>query len=225
MEIAGFIVNSFVDYPENIASVVFTPGCNMNCWYCHNRDIISESKGGYDEEKILAEIEQRKSFLDGVVITGGEPTLQKDLLAFAEKVKRLGLKVKLDTNGTNSAVIKKMVQEGLVDYIAMDIKAPFETYNKVTIVKDIEEIKKSVKYIMECGVDYEFRTTFAPNLTKEDIVEICKSIKGAKKFALQGYRTPYYLDEKKVAPHPNSLFEEARNSCGGLVQNFVIRNI
>lgn len=225
MEIAGFIVNSFVDYPGNIASVVFTPGCNMNCWYCHNRDIISETKGGYDEDKILKEIDTRKKFLDGVVITGGEPTLQKDLLAFAEKVKKLGLKVKLDTNGTNCAVIKKMVQEGLVDYIAMDIKAPFDKYNKVTIVKDIEEIKKSVKYIMECGINYEFRTTFAPNLTVDDIVEICKSIQGAQMFALQGYRVPHYLDENKVPPHKNSLFEEVKEKAAKLVQNFVIRNI
>lgn len=225
MEIAGFIVNSFVDYPGNIASVVFTPGCNMNCWYCHNRDIISETKGGYNEDKILEEISKRKNFLDGVVISGGEPTLQKDLLAFAEKIKRLGLKVKLDTNGTNCAVVKKMVQEGLVDYIAMDIKAPFEKYNKVTIVKDIEEIKKSVKYIMECGIDYEFRTTFAPNLTAEDIIQICKSIEGAKTFALQGYRVPHYLDEGKVPPHKNSLFEEVKNKAEGLVQNFIIRNI
>lgn len=225
MEIAGFIVNSFVDYPGNIASVVFTPGCNMNCWYCHNRDIISETKGGYDQDLILAEIERRKGFIDGVVITGGEPTLQKDLLAFAEKVKNLGLKVKLDTNGTNCAVIRKMVKEKLVDYIAMDIKAPFEKYNKVTIIKDIDEIKKSVQYIMQSGVDYEFRTTFAPNLTAEDILEICKNIAGAKNFALQGYRAPHYIDEKKAPPHKNSLFEEVKKSAQGMVENFIIRNI
>ena len=225
MEIAGFIVNSFVDYPGNIASVVFTPGCNMNCWYCHNRDIISETKGGYDEDKILREIETRKKFLDGVVISGGEPTLQKDLLSFAEKIKKLGLKVKLDTNGTNCSVVKKMVQEGLVDYIAMDIKAPFDKYNKVTIVKDVEEVKKTVKYIMECGINYEFRTTFAPNLTVDDVVEICKSIQGAQMFALQGYRVPHYLDENKVPPHKNSLFADVKEKAEKFVQKFVIRNI
>jgi len=225
MEIAGFITNSFVDYPGNIAAVVFTPGCNMNCWYCHNRSIISETKGGYDEYKILAMIKDRKRFLDGVVLTGGEPTLQKDLLAFAEKIKEMGLKIKLDSNGTNPTVIKKMVDEKLVDYIAMDIKAPFEKYNKITIVPDIEKVKQSIKYIMGCGIDYEFRTTFAPNLTADDIVEICRNIEGAKSYALQGYQVPEYLDPKKVPPHSNSIFEEVCKKAGKYLENFVIRNI
>lgn len=225
MEIAGFIVNSFVDYPGNIASVVFTPGCNMNCWYCHNRDIISETKGGYDEDKILSLISERKTFLDGVVITGGEPTLQKDLIAFIEKIKKLGLKVKLDTNGTNFSVVKKLVEEGLLDYIAMDIKAPFSKYNIVTIVKDIEEVKKTARYIMGCGVEYEFRTTFAPNLTDEDIVEICKELEGCENYALQGYQVPSYLDNNKVPPHKNSLFLDAQEKAKKYVKNFIIRNI
>lgn len=225
MEIAGFIVNSFVDYPGNIAAVVFTPGCNMNCWYCHNRVLISETKGSYDQDKVLEKIAERKTLLDGVVISGGEPTLQKDLLAFAEKVKALGLKVKIDTNGTNPAVIKKIVEEGLVDYIAMDIKAPFKKYNKVTITPNIEDIKKTAKYIMSCGVAYEFRTTFAPNLTTDDIVEICRELKGAENFSLQGYRVPEDLDSKKLPPHKISTFEEAKAKASGYVKNFIIKNI
>ncbi len=225
MEIAGFIVNSFVDYPAHIACVVFTPGCNMNCWYCHNRSIINETKGGYDEDKILKIIADRKGFLDGVVISGGEPTLQPDLENFITKIKKIGLKVKLDTNGTNPEVLATLVNKNLVDYIAMDIKAPFEKYNKITIIPNIEAVKESVKFIMGCGVDYEFRTTFAPNLQVDDIVSICKSIEGAKQYSLQGYEVPDYLDKNKVPPHSRSAFKEAEDNSTKYVKNFVIKNL
>lgn len=225
MEISGLIKNSFVDYPKNIACVVFTAGCNMNCWYCHNHDLISETKGEIDEEYVFSLLEERKKFLDGVVITGGEPTLQPDLTEFIKKVKAIGLKVKLDTNGTNLSVVKNLVNAGLLDYIAMDVKAPLSKYSVITSVPNIQEIKDSIEYIKNCGVDYEFRTTFAPNLTSDDIKQLVKDIGFVKNYALQQYRKPEHIVKEILKPHLPSELNALKEELGGLVNNFIIRNI
>lgn len=225
MEISGLIKNSFVDYPKNIACVVFTAGCNMNCWYCHNHDLISETKGEIDEEYVFSLLEERKKFLDGVVITGGEPTLQPDLTEFIKKVKAIGLKVKLDTNGTNLSVVKNLVNAGLLDYIAMDVKAPLSKYSVITSVPNIQEIKDSIEYIKNCGVDYEFRTTFAPNLTFDDIKQLVKDIGFVKNYALQQYRKPEHIVKEILKPHLPSELNALKEELGGLVNNFIIRNI
>ena len=225
MEISGLIKNSFVDYPKNIACVVFTAGCNMNCWYCHNHDLISETKGEIDEEYVFSLLEERKKFLDGVVITGGEPTLQPDLTEFIKKVKSIGLKVKLDTNGTNLSVVKNLVNAGLLDYIAMDVKAPLSKYSVITSVPNIQEIKDSIEYIKNCGVDYEFRTTFAPNLTSDDIKQLVKDIGFVKNYALQQYRKPEHIVKEILKPHLPSELNALKEELGGLVNNFIIRNI
>lgn len=225
MEISGLIKNSFVDYPKNIACVVFTAGCNMNCWYCHNHDLISETKGEIDEEYVFSLLEERKKFLDGVVITGGEPTLQPDLTEFIKKVKAIGLKVKLDTNGTDLSVVKNLVNAGLLDYIAMDVKAPLSKYSVITSVPNIQEIKDSIEYIKNCGVDYEFRTTFAPNLTSDDIKQLVKDIGFVKNYALQQYRKPEHIVKEILKPHLPSELNALKEELGGLVNNFIIRNI
>ncbi len=225
MEISGLIKNSFVDYPKNIACVVFTAGCNMNCWYCHNHDLISETKGEIDEEYVFSLLEERKRFLDGVVITGGEPTLQPDLTEFIKKVKAIGLNVKLDTNGTNLSVVKNLVNAGLLDYIAMDVKAPLSKYSVITSVPNIQEIKDSIEYIKNCGVDYEFRTTFAPNLTSDDIKQLVKDIGFVKNYALQQYRKPEHIVKEILKPHLPSELNALKEELGGLVNNFIIRNI
>ena len=121
MRIAGMLSNSFVDYPAHIAAVVFTPGCNMDCWYCHNRHIL-KSHGIMDENKVLEFLHARKNFLDGVVLTGGEPLLQEDAAAFIRKLRDTGLLVKLDTNGSYPKALEDIIREGLVDYIAMDLR-------------------------------------------------------------------------------------------------------
>lgn len=225
MEISGLIKNSFVDYPKNIACVVFTAGCNMNCWYCHNHDLISETKGEIDEEYVFSLLEERKKFLDGVVITGGEPTLQPDLTEFIKKIKAIGLKVKLDTNGTNLSVVKNLVNAGFLDYIAMDVKAPLSKYSVITSVPNIQEIKDSIEYIKNCGVDYEFRTTFAPNLTSDDIKQLVKDIGFVKNYALQQYRKPEHIVKEILKPHLPSELNALKEELGGLVNNFIIRNI
>lgn len=190
MKISGLQKNSFVDYPGRMCAVVFTPGCNMDCFYCHNRSLI---EGGYENliaaSEVLSFLESRKEFLDGVVVSGGEPTLQKGLLAFINAVKRLGYSVKLDTNGTNPEVVESLIDKGLIDYIAMDIKAPFEKYNEICRTEvDIDNIKRSINLLINSGIDYEFRTTLAPGLYTKDIMEIAEKISGARLYVLQRCR-------------------------------------
>lgn len=192
MKFAGVIKNSFVDYPKNISMVVFTFGCNFNCWYCHNRDIINgEKKEFYDEDEILNIVKNRINFIDGIVITGGEPTISKEyeLIDFIKKIKELKLKVKIDTNGTNSKLIKKLLSKNLIDFIAMDIKTSKEKYKSLTCAndKDLCEIEKSIDLILNSNIDYEFRTTFVPDVKIEDIHKIAKRIKNAKSYAIQKY--------------------------------------
>ncbi|NLD47312.1 MAG: anaerobic ribonucleoside-triphosphate reductase activating protein, partial [Clostridiaceae bacterium] len=152
MKIAGIQKNSFVDFPGKVSAVLFTPGCNMNCFYCHNRRLLSlnENEDVVEIDEVSQLLAKRKGFLDAVVISGGEPTLQTGLGRFLEKLKGIGYKVKLDTNGTNPQVIESLIGNNLVDYIAMDIKAPFERYSEVCCTDvDAESIRRSIKVLME----------------------------------------------------------------------------
>lgn len=185
MNIGGMVKNSFVDFPNTLACVFFTTGCNFRCPYCHNSQLF-ENKPNISEERALTFLTSHKSFLEGVVISGGEPTLQRDLKEFIMKIKHMGYLVKLDTNGTNFEMLKDLVENKLVDYVAMDIKAPMKKYEIVVGKTDkLEEVKKSRNFLLENNVDYEFRTTFSNELTLIDLEEICKEIKGAKNFSLQ----------------------------------------
>jgi pyruvate formate lyase activating enzyme len=191
MKIAGKIKQSFVDYPGSISAAVFTHGCNMNCTYCQNRHILGckEQNSFIDEEKVLNFLEKRTGFLDGVVISGGEPTLQPDLEAFILKVKYMGYSVKLDTNGTCPDTVKKLIKKGILDYIAMDVKAPLKKYEEICRCGiDQKRIAESMSVIMNSGVDYEFRTTCCPQLDNDDLIEIGKLVCGAKRYVLQQCR-------------------------------------
>lgn len=192
MLIAGFNKTSFVDYPGVISSVVFTPYCNMDCWYCHNRHILADNGLNLvEQEDVFDYLEKRAGQVKGVVVTGGEPTLQPDLIYFISKLKELGLLVKLDTNGSNPDVLGKLIDRKLIDYSAMDIKAPLDKY-LITAGRnvDIDKIRQSICMLINGALPYEFRTTFAPTLTQEDILQIADDIKGAKAYYLQQYR-PY----------------------------------
>lgn len=230
MNIVGFEKNSFVDFPSNIASVVFTPGCNFNCWYCHNKEIINETEGTFDQNQILNFLKERVGFLDGVVVTGGEPTMQADLLEFIKSIKEIGLKVKLDTNGTNPKRVKDLIDNNLLDYIAMDIKAPFEKYNIITPINSglIELIKQSVDIIKNSNIDYEFRTTFAPNLSVEDIKKIMDEIGEVKCYTLQAYRTPDFMkNTDKSIKHSESDFIQLKEYAKSLsnIKKFNLKNL
>ena len=219
MEIGGIVRNSFVDYPGVLCAVVFTTGCNYNCWYCHNSHILHK-KGEIREEDVLSFLKERKKFLDGVVVSGGEPTLQKDLEDFIRKVKELGYKVKLDTNGSNFEVLKGLVSKKLVDYVAMDIKAPLNKYEMVTgVTRTLKDEQKSIEFLLTSKVDYEFRTTYSPDLNLQDIEEICKMIKGAKRYSIQKYRTVEY--NKKNMPEK----KKEEMECAGEIAKKYIKEV
>lgn len=213
MQISGFVKNSFLDYPGKIASVVFTPGCNMNCSFCHNRHLISGEQKRMDWYELYAHLEKRKGFIDGVVITGGEPTIQAELIEFCENIKKRGFLLKMDTNGMRPDIIKELVKRKQLDYIAMDIKAPYEKYSLLCGVEaDTGRIAESIDFLKNCGVEHEFRTTFSPLLDKDDIIEIAKMVGDGKLF-IQQYREV----ENGGSPHKPDYIrhaaEEAKKHC------------
>lgn len=200
MFFGGLQKTTLVDYPKKVAATVFTVGCNFYCPFCHNPELVEPSlikkQPLISEKEVLEFLKERQGLLEALCITGGEPTLQKDLKDFIKKVKKLGYLVKLDTNGSNPIVLKELIQEKLVNYVAMDIKAPLEKYHLYTKGIDFtQEIKKSIKILMNSSIDYEFRTTLDPlNLTEEDILNIAQLIKGAKAYYLQQFHNFKTLD-------------------------------
>lgn len=189
LPIGGFIRQSLIDYPGNIASVIFLSGCNMRCYYCHNPQLVLprliKNNSPISVNEIMDWIEKNADLLDAVVITGGEPTLHPSLPDFLRILKRLSLSIKLDTNGTNSRMIEYLIGKRLIDYVAMDIKAPLrlEKYREICgttfTEQQLQEIKKSVDLLINGGVDYEFRTTLNASLSIADIREIIAAIKGS----------------------------------------------
>lgn len=191
MYFGGFEKFTLIDYPSKVAAMVYTIGCNFRCPYCHNPELVDETvTTTIDEKEILNFLKGRTGMLDGLVITGGEPTMHgDDLLSFMREVKKLGFLVKLDSNGTNPVVLRQVIDEKIVDYIAMDIKSPFSKYTEtVGRAVNIDNIKKSIEIIKESAIPYEFRTTIVKSmLSFEDIEEIGKEIKGAKNYYLQKF--------------------------------------
>jgi len=198
VRIAGLGKTSLVDYPGKIAAVVFSPLCNFDCYFCHNRSLIRNVPEDQviPEEDVFAYLRKRVGKLDGVVLTGGEPTLQPDLIDFAGRVKALGYAVKLDTNGSRPRILKDAMESGYIDYVAMDVKAPRERYREIAGVDvDVAAIEESVGLLMNGKTPYEFRTTVIPRLTRADIVSIGQWIEGAAQYALQQYQRPEFSEE------------------------------
>ncbi len=191
MKIGGLLKFSLIDYPGKISAVIFTQGCNFRCPYCHNPELVLPEHfcEPFSEEKIFEFFAKRVGQIEGIVVTGGEPTMQKDLIEFLEKVKAMGLLIKLDTNGSNPQVLKKALDLNLVDYVAMDIKAPLEKYAQLTDLKDCAaSISKSINIILDSQIDHEFRTTLAkPIVPEEDLPKMASLVKGAKRYRLQRF--------------------------------------
>ncbi len=192
MNIGGLLKNSMIDYPGKLSCGIFLSGCNFDCPYCHNPDLVKGCSGRsaeFDPANIYSFIKNRKGFLDGVVISGGEPTLQKDLFELCRRIKNMGFPVKLDTNGSRPRVIKRLIDEGLVDYIAMDLKTDPRSY--ATYIKsncNTSAILSSIDIIMDSAIAYEFRTTCVkPIVTPTVIANISRLIKGASLYALQRF--------------------------------------
>jgi pyruvate formate lyase activating enzyme len=192
MNIGGLQKNSLIDYPGKVSCVIFLSGCNFDCPYCHNPSLVKgclECPSSLEDKGLNGFLESRKSFLDGVVISGGEPTLQKDLFRLCEMVKDLGYSVKLDTNGSRPKKLRDLLRKGLVDYVAMDIKTdPFHYDPFIKPGCNPEDLLSSVHAIMESAPDYEFRTTCVNGFVDERIIEsIAMLIEGAKLYALQQF--------------------------------------
>jgi pyruvate formate lyase activating enzyme len=207
MIIGGLQKLSLLDYPGHICSVVFTYGCNFRCRFCHNPElVIGPRPTGITIETVLDHLKKNRNVLDGVCITGGEPTLHRDLDSFIAKVKNLKLKVKLDSNGSNPSMLKMLIDSGDLDYIAMDLKQTWEKYPLITQVESpvlLKNIKESFRLIQESRVDHEFRTTLMPEVHKpEDLREMASYLKPGEKYFLQDIRYQVTL-EPGLKPIPS----------------------
>jgi len=246
MLIGGLQKFSLLDYPGYLSAIIFTQGCNFKCQFCYNPMLVVVSQKDHHpkikEDDLFAFLKKRIGKLDAVVITGGEPTTHADLPKFIAEIKKLGYLVKLDTNGSCPKMLQKLIELKLIDYIAMDIKAPENKYKKIVGVPvDFDKIKKSVKIIMESGLPpadaptsvktmagkYEFRTTIVPGLlSKNDIKEIGKTIKGADKWYLQQFKSDTDLVNKKmekVKPYSDKELQEMREAGRKYVKKCEVR--
>lgn len=235
MRIKGFKDLSMVDWDGHIVAVVWVPGCNFRCPWCFNKSLVlnPENLPDLNEKWILGFLSSNREFLDGICITGGEPTLQPDLHEFCAKVKHLGLKVKLDTNGSKPEVLRGLIERGLVDYVALDVKAPLnpEDYSRTVGVESetiVELIKESLRTLMDSGVGYELRTTVVPGLHSEDEIRlICESIKGADKYVLQAYKSGDTISPEfgNIKPPDRLLMLRLARIASGYVREVKIRGI
>ncbi len=236
MKIAGYLKTSLIEWPGKIASVIFTPGCNFRCPFCHNADLVNPKKSQkiplISEKEILEDLKSRKKWIDAVVVTGGEPTLQKDLPGFLKKVKGMGLLTMIHTNGTNPKVIHNLIIKKLVDYICLDLKGDFKNYHKYTDVQlPITKTQKSFKIIAKSGEEYEFRTTVVPGLhdlnNLEELAKEIKEIAPKAKWYLQQFRPMNTLDKRfmKVEPFPKEKMESFQNSLKKIIPQVLLRGV
>jgi pyruvate formate lyase activating enzyme len=231
MKIKGFIKNTFIEYPGKIAAMIFLPNCNFRCSFCFNPELVLESEKikDVDEKEVLEFLEKNKKWIDALVISGGEPTLHKDLPEFIRKIKKMGFLVRIYTNGTNPEMLKVLIDEKLIDSIAMDIKAPLteEKYEEITNIKNVlEKVKKSISLIMNSGLNYEFRTTVVPGLHSEkDVEEIAKYIKDADLLVLQKFLPEHALDEKlrKLKTQSDDEMKKLAEISGKYVKSVIWR--
>ena len=207
MKIAQILPTTLIDYPNRVAALIYTLLCNFRCPFCHNSELVLPEKIRklqlIPENDILYFLREREKFLDALCITGGEPTLQEDLPRFIERVKRIGLLVKLDTNGSRPEVLKELFDNHLLDYVAMDIKGPAKRYSELAGVHvDLDAVRCSIKLIIDRAPDYEFRTTVAPTITAKNIEDTVELVKGAKRYFLQQFVVP--TDKDLVDPAWNN---------------------
>lgn len=203
MEIKGLQKTSLIDFPGNICATLFIPGCNLRCPFCYNRDLVlhPDSLPTIHQHEVLDFLEKRSHLLDGICVSGGEPALHPGLKEFLGQVGLLGLKIKLDTNGTRPYVVQDLLESGLLDYVALDIKSPPEKYAYATGNRgNAEEVFKTASLLQESCVDHEFRTTVIPGLQREDLTRIAQMLEGASRYMLQPFRPGTLLD-----PSMNSM--------------------
>lgn len=216
MKIASLQKFTLIDYPDKMACTVFLSGCNFKCPWCYNPELVLPEKireqPSVPEKEFFEFLKKRKGELEGVVICGGEPTIHNDLPDFFRKIKKMGFLIKLDTNGSNPGMLKKLINEGLIDYIAMDIKAPKEKYSKAVGKEvDLENIEKSINILKQSRKEFEFRSTIVPGLLeKKDILKIANWLEPAPRYFLQNFRPGKTVNPKfrKVKPYSENYLAE-----------------
>ena len=236
IEIGGLEKSTLIDYPGRPACTVFLIGCNFRCPFCYSSELVLLEKikkqPRISKKEFFDFLKKRKELLDGVVICGGEPTIHKDLPEFIKKIKKLGYPVKLDTNGSNPEMLEDLIDKKLIDYVAMDIKAPKEKYGKIVGLLDcwndgmLRKIEKSIEILKLGKVDYEFRSTIVPSIhTKEDIIEIARWIKGAKKYFLQNFWAEKTINPEfeKIKPYSKNFLLEIQKEISKFFENCGIR--
>jgi len=229
MKAAYLQKTSFIDYPGRISAVVFTQGCNFRCPYCHNPELVVPERycGTIRIEGLFSFLEKRRGKLDAVVITGGEPTLQADLVPFMQRIRSMGFLVKLDTNGSRPQVLGEMIARGLPDYVAMDIKAPWDKYALVAgSPVNITDIGTSVELIMGSGIPYEFRTTLVRSLLDpDDVMGIGRAIRGASLYVLQRFAASKHVESSytDMAPMTDDQIATLVKDLGSLVERCITR--
>lgn len=233
MIIGGLEKLSLIDFPGYLSAIVFTKSCNFRCHFCYNPMLvfaegenelknIDEGSSLIPEEDLFLFLKERAGKIEGLVISGGEPTLQADLKDFIIKVRQLGYKIKLDTNGTNPEKVLDLIENNLLDYVAMDLKAPIDDYEKVVGLKaDMEKIKKSIKILIYGDIPYEFRTTLVPGLVDEnDILKMSKDIEGARLWYLQKFKSDVNLVNNNFQ-NKNSFTDKEMKNFAEIGKKFV----
>jgi pyruvate formate lyase activating enzyme len=224
--IKGFLETSFVDWPGKVVSVLFLPGCNFRCPFCHNHQLVL-NPGGHEDiplRYVMARLAELKGWVDGVCITGGEPTIHPRLPSLMAEIKNAGLLVKLDTNGSNPHVLRSLVERGLVDCVAMDVKAPLDKvrYARATgVPADLERIQESICFLKKGTIEYHFRTTVVPALHKEeDLLTLARHLSGSSSSTLQNFSPEDPLDSrlKGTSPYPEEWLQEMEGRIASIIR-------
>jgi pyruvate formate lyase activating enzyme len=227
--IGGLQKVSLIDFPEKVAAVVFTRGCNFRCPYCHNPELVDPNRyvSPLVEASVFSFLETRADRLQGVVISGGEPTIHEDLTAFARRIRSLGYAIKLDTNGSSPGMLERLVAQKLLDYVALDVKSPLRKYAEVARVPTAaDEVRRSIEILIHSRVPHEIRTTYAePLLCPADLSEIAEDVRGCNLLVLQAFRPGTILDPDTLALRPPSqgTLADARNRIESMGVRCLVR--
>lgn len=232
MDIAGIVKTSLCDYPGKVASVIFTNGCNFNCPYCHNHQLINNNKQNIIEDKeILSLLDKRRKHINHIVISGGEPCINKDIVTFAQTLKEMNFNIKLDTNGSQPHILKELIDKQLIDYVAMDIKAPLsktETLSEITGIRQnidtlVKNLNTSINILKSSSIQYEFRTTLIKEIhTPSDIVQMC--LYGQKTYKLQQFNNKH-INNNKYSTYSTYSEDEINTICKKIKDQFPLLNI
>ena len=230
MTFNGFQKMTLLDFPGRVAATLFLGGCNLRCPFCHNASLVLDGKDReeYSEDEILTYLEKRRGLLDGVCVTGGEPLLRPSLPDFLRKVRALGYAIKLDTNGTMPDRLRELLKEGLLDYVAMDVKNALSRYGETVGILpfDVTPIEKSIDLLLSGTVDYEFRTTVVKELhTVEDIAALAERIRGARRYFLQGFVDSGDLLSENLSAVSKETMEKMRDAARVFVPATEIRGV